>query len=97
MAVYRRIFRQGNSIVFAVPSYMVEALGVGLGDYFLVEQVPGPAIKLTGASVQSVVAIFKTEAGAEARRRAGSGGGGGGGRARSGSSADGAQSEGQDP
>lgn len=57
MSVYRRIFKQGNSLVVALPSYMVEACGVQSGDYFYIEQIPGPCLKFTGSSCASVAAL----------------------------------------
>jgi hypothetical protein len=68
--VYRRVFNQGNSSVITFPSYLLERCGVGKGDYFLIEETPGPCLKLTPCSCASVVAIFHHEREMEARRRA---------------------------
>lgn len=59
--VYRRLFKQGNSLVFSVPGYMLDKAGVGRGDYFMIEQRNDGVIVLTGATAQSVAAIARQE------------------------------------
>jgi antitoxin component of MazEF toxin-antitoxin module len=59
--VYRKLYKQGNSVVFSVPSYMLDRAGIDAGDYFLVEQVSSGVIHLTGTSKASIAEIARKE------------------------------------
>ena len=54
MAIYRKIFRQGNSLALTLPQWMIDQQGVKCGDYFQVESFPDQMITLTGKSADKV-------------------------------------------
>jgi len=46
MAVRRRIYRQGNSAVISLPTWALDYCKVEVGDYFVVEAMDVPGLKL---------------------------------------------------
>lgn len=79
--VFRRIYMAGNSVVVTLPAFMLDQLGVSVGDYLGFEVTPGPYLKATPSSCASTVAMFYHEKErerkrklAEQGRRAGAGG-----------------------
>jgi antitoxin component of MazEF toxin-antitoxin module len=53
MAVYRKPYRSGTSVVVAIPYYMLEDLNVEPGDYFKVERLRDNALRLTPVTAES--------------------------------------------
>ena len=46
MAVYRKPYRSGTSVVVAIPYYMLEEMNVERGDYFLLKRIGASTIEL---------------------------------------------------
>lgn len=52
MPIYRRIFKQGHSNVITIPEYVLDQLGLKIGDYFIVKCQPGVGVLLQPATVE---------------------------------------------
>lgn len=50
MAVYRKIYKSGNSVVISLPAWLLEQHGLEVGDYFIMKSSPGVGVQLTPAS-----------------------------------------------
>jgi antitoxin component of MazEF toxin-antitoxin module len=79
--VFRRLFKNGGSVVVSIPGHVLEALGVEVGDYLGMELASGRWLRVTGVSEKEVVEEFQRDREREAERSQLVGGGGGGGRA----------------
>ncbi len=53
MAIHRRVYKQGNSLVVSLPGWMLEELGIGKADYFKIEYSKSGYLKLTPVSSES--------------------------------------------
>lgn len=50
MPNYRRVYKQGNSLVVSFPAWMFDLIHIKKGDQVLVEAVPGKHIKISGVN-----------------------------------------------
>ncbi|MCK5614433.1 hypothetical protein KAR91_71875 [Candidatus Pacearchaeota archaeon] len=60
MAMFRRIFKQGNSAVITIPLYLLEQQGVEIGDYFKLDSYPNQMLTLTPVTKGQREAVQKS-------------------------------------